>query len=228
MTIKLYTLNPEEACGNRRPSFIAPIGSRYSRLVVIGYTKIKQGDRFRFAYFTQCDCGNKKAVHHSYMLRGQIKSCGCFRKEYAHSRNKTHNFGKIRKLPGEVGLRSLICRYKIRAKNLQLEFSLSDDDFRNLCKKSCYYCGSSPNQIIGKQKSNTKNRSKISIENSLFKYNGLDRLDSKKGYIIDNVVPCCKTCNMAKSSMSVDQFLEWLVKVTSHLKLMKAINNGTN
>lgn len=228
MKDQLYTLNPKEVCGNRLPNFIAPIGARYSRLVVIGYTKIKQGERFRFAYFAQCDCGNKKAVHHSYMLRGQIKSCGCFRKEYAHSRNKTHNFGKTRKAPGEVGLRSLICRYKIRAKSLKLEFSLSDNDFRRLSKECCNYCGCAPSQVIGKQKSNKKNRSQISIENSLFIYNGLDRLDSKKGYIIDNVVACCKTCNIAKSSMSVNQFVEWIQKVANHMSITKVKNYGIN
>ena len=37
--------------------------------------------------------------------------------------------------------------------------------------------------------------------------NGLD----KPTY--DNVVPCCKICNYAKSNMSIKEFHKWAVKI---------------
>ena len=37
---------------------------------------------------------------------------------------------------------------------------------------------------------------------------GLDRKDNDKGYILDNVVPCCKICNETKSNkLSYDEML---------------------
>ena len=42
---------------------------------------------------------------------------------------------------------------------------------------------------------------------------GIDRIDSNIGYIIDNVRPCCTTCNQAKNAMSDSKFMEWILKV---------------
>jgi hypothetical protein len=50
-------------------------------------------------------------------------------------------------------------------------------------------------------------------------YNGIDRVDSTKGYFNENVVSCCKVCNRAKSNLSLDEFKEWISKV--YLKTIK-------
>jgi len=47
-------------------------------------------------------------------------------------------------------------------------------------------------------------------------YNGIDRLDSSKGHVIDNVVPCCKWCNYAKRERSYKDFLDWVVVIYNH------------
>lgn len=53
------------------------------------------------------------------------------------------------------------------------------------------------------------------IEHSRFMYTGLDRRDSSRGYDLDNVVPCCRACNVAKNDMTVDEFRAWLLRVYS-------------
>ena len=50
-------------------------------------------------------------------------------------------------------------------------------------------------------------------------HNGIDRVDSSKGYTIDNVVPCCSACNYAKHEMSVSEFKEYITRVYNHLIL---------
>ncbi len=48
---------------------------------------------------------------------------------------------------------------------------------------------------------------------------GLDRLDSKKGYVTGNCVPCCRRCNFMKGTLTVDEFLlrcERIVNVTKY------------
>jgi hypothetical protein len=44
-------------------------------------------------------------------------------------------------------------------------------------------------------------------------HNGIDRVDSSAGYTVDNSAPCCKTCNAAKRSLSVQEFLAWVESV---------------
>jgi hypothetical protein len=41
-------------------------------------------------------------------------------------------------------------------------------------------------------------------------YNGLDRIDSSKGYSENNVVPCCWKCNRSKANMPLHEYLQYL------------------
>ena len=40
-----------------------------------------------------------------------------------------------------------------------------------------------------------------------------DRIDSKEGYIVENVVSCCKDCNIMKMNMSNELFLRKVLKI---------------
>lgn len=44
-------------------------------------------------------------------------------------------------------------------------------------------------------------------------YNSIDRVDPTKGYIIDNCVPCCTTCNYMKRILQRDEFLDHVKKI---------------
>lgn len=48
-------------------------------------------------------------------------------------------------------------------------------------------------------------------------YNGIDRINSKKGYTLDNTVSCCSTCNTAKLNMSLEDFKTWIIKIYNNL-----------
>ena len=39
----------------------------------------------------------------------------------------------------------------------------------------------------------------------------------RKGYLIDNVVPCCALCNTAKCKLSYDEFTNWLKRIKLYL-----------
>ena len=56
-------------------------------------------------------------------------------------------------------------------------------------------------------------KEKGKISDTILKINGLDRVDSSKGYTIDNVVPCCAICNTAKNKMTQKEFKEWIKTV---------------
>lgn len=36
----------------------------------------------------------------------------------------------------------------------------------------------------------------------------IDIIDNNKGYIVDNIIPCCIVCNRAKGNMSLEEFEE--------------------
>jgi len=119
------------------------------------------------------------------------------------------------KLPGlslplyEASFNELLFSYKYHAKRRNLEWDLNKEEFRNLTKQNCFFCGKAPNQGSHKNKG----------FNGIYVYNGLDRVDNKKGYLKENIVPCCSICNRAKSNRSYDEFISWIEKVNQFIKV---------
>jgi len=86
--------------------------------------------------------------------------------------------------------------YKRNALNNNLEFDLSKEEFKNLIMKNCFYCNAKPISYSGG-----------------YVRNGIDKINANIGYIKSNIVPCCITCNHAKSDMSIDEFKDWIKNV---------------
>lgn len=70
-------------------------------------------------------------------------------------------------------------------------FKLNKAIVRELTSNNCHYCGIEPFLEM---------KSDNNVDS--YKYNGIDRVDNTKGYIKDNVVTCCITCNKAKSTLT--------------------------
>lgn len=80
---------------------------------------------------------------------------------------------------------------RARAKRRGLEMTLSFEDYVAFISESCHYCqGTLPEAGCG-----------------------LDRVDSSRGYIKDNVRPCCETCNRAKGDLTEEKFMEWVGRI---------------
>jgi hypothetical protein len=170
---------------------------------------LKKGERFgklvvqevnkydkRATYWTCiCDCGNLKIVKTVDLRSGVVKSCGCLKQKDIQEDTKWNH---------------LYNRYKKGAKIRNLEFKLSFDDAKELFNKECYYCG-------------TKYYNGSTEKGFKIKYNGIDRVDNSKGYIKENVVPCCGICNKAKGTMSSEIFQQWIGNIQS---LKKGTNDG--
>ena len=171
------------------------IGQRYNFLTVISFSHSDK--RNRKWYNTQCTCGNEKVIMGSAMVSNNTKSCGC----YQHRYKKEHGL-----LPNNLGVKRMIIKQYVRhAKDRNIEYSLSEEKFIELIEQPCYYCGIESSNII-----KTKNYKQG------YPYNGIDRIDSLKGYTNENCVPCCGRCNKAKLAMSKDEFLCWVKAVYLH------------
>jgi hypothetical protein len=80
-----------------------------------------------------------------------------------------------------------------------------------MTSKNCTYCGSRP---VTESYSMSKFRNK---ELSLYKYNGLDRINNKLGYEKNNIVPCCAMCNRMKLDHKVEEFKKHINKIYKFL-----------
>lgn len=168
------------------------VGCKFGRLTVIEY--VGQNKHRRSCWRCVCDCGNETVVDKCGLITGNTTSCGCYNKE-------------VLSLPDGLALRNrLIHIYQSNAKRKGISFLVSPEEFYELTQCNCFYCGQPPSQIF---------RSK-GVEGEIV-YNGVDRIDSRIGYISGNIVPCCKTCNYAKSTMQVSEFKEWLFRASSYM-----------
>lgn len=161
-----------------RSNAIDITGLRSGSLVAVEPTK-RPGSRGVY-WLCRCDCGNNAYAQGSHLRKGSRVSCGC--------KSKSHTI--------ETAFNTLISTYKTKSRARKRIFDLSDQEFKELIFGTCAYCGIEPLQ--GWKKQRTKE--------VVLKYNGIDRIDSSRGYIKSNCVTACFKCNMAKGNMSVDEF----------------------
>lgn len=175
------------------------VGDKFGMLTVLEYSH--RGGSLGVPYFKfQCECGTEKVMNGYRIANGNAVSCGCYR------RKRVVEIGWKRKLPQkEAAVRALFCRYRCRSKDRHIEFSVSQDAFRELVIKPCTYCGKFRPLNL---RSHLKNIAYLS---------GLDRINSASGYVPGNVVPACCACNVAKASMSADEFRQWVDDVYNHI-----------
>jgi|SRR5271157_1302720 len=169
---------------------------RFGRLLVVEKSRKSNGHGGVF-WRVRCDCGIEKEIASGSLIRGSSKSCGCLQKNVARKGN----------LPGESTKRALIQGYKRGAKNRNLTWELTAGEFFTLVNSPCHYCGAPP--YLRKVQPD-------------FLANGVDRVDSSLGYLIKNVVPCCKFCQFAKRDMSYSDFLAHL-KRASEFKIWEKL-----
>ena len=183
-------------------------GQKFGRLKVVrrSYPNAKDG---RVMWLCRCECGIKKDISGHSLKGGDTKSCGCLKKKLLRKSNKSNPF----KLDyGIASMRNMISHYKRHAKERGYKYKLTEEQFKEITKKDCHYCGAKPNNI-----------NKNIRMNGDYIYNGIDRIDNNKGYTIDNIVPCCKKCNRAKDIYTLPEFKDWIKRVHNNMFVLKEV-----
>jgi hypothetical protein len=80
----------------------------------------------------------------------------------------------------------------------------------------CAYCGKKPSNIYRLSYVVGGKRQRYTAPEMEIHYSGIDRVDSTKGYIHGNVVPCCGECNAMKSALPLAGFLALVARIQSH------------
>lgn len=166
-------------------------------MTVIGFSHVRNTNAY---WKCLCKCGNTLVVPGYHLKQGQA-SCGCI-KVLKHKK-------------GVSGLNNLLRIYKTNAFKRGLSFKLSLKKFKKLTQGNCFYCGTVPGNISITKPSINK---KLDVHKT-YLYNGIDRIDSSKGYEKGNVVSCCKWCNIAKWNKNQKEFKEHIYKIYNNLFL---------
>ena len=168
-------------------------GQRFGKLLVVG--RAHNTHEGKAQWHCACDCGKTTVVVARSLRRGATTSCGC-------NRQRSH-----RKLPPfQAGMNNVIREYQRGARDRNFIWDLTKEQAQELLVQSCFYCGDPPSRIV-----------ELGKYNGDALVNGLDRLDSTKGYTRENIVPCCKRCNWAKSNLTLEEFYTWVRKVNNHI-----------
>jgi hypothetical protein len=86
--------------------------------------------------------------------------------------------------------------YQYKAKERNLSFSLTLEEFEKLTQAPCFYCGEIPAM-------------------------GIDRRDNRIGYNSRNCVTACMECNFMKRAMLEHRFLYRALKIAKHQESVK-------
>lgn len=164
------------------------IGKRFGKLVVINRDETTEYKDRVSRWNCLCDCGKNKIIRARSLLDGGTKSCGCIWKKSKYEDISGQYFSHI----------------KIGAKKRNLEFDLKIKDIWDLYVKQNKKCALSGVDILF-----DKVRGKTTAS--------LDRIDSSKGYTINNVQWVHKDINQMKSDRSIEGFRWWCQKVVNHL-----------
>lgn len=171
-------------------------GRRFGHLVVLNYAghQRKQCKRNRHYWRCRCDCGEEvELVQHNLLDPGKradgspnnVTSCGCVRRGN-HSKN-WKGFGKISgRYWSDV---------KGRARDKKFEFNITIQQAWELLVAQNMTCALSGLPIIAGNQDGARQTC------------SLDRIDSSRGYTIDNVQWLHKDVNMMKNSHDQEYFV---------------------
>lgn len=168
------------------------IGNRYDMLLVVAYGKNKDNHDY---WKCLCDCGRYNYVRTAKLRskKNPTRSCGCLRNKHAYN---WKGVGEI----SSCYFRSVINNANAR----KLKFDITLEELWNLFLKQNRKCALTDIELTFT--SNYRDMKK-------FQTASIDRIDSSKGYTIDNIQWVHKYVNVIKRDVPQDQFIDFCKKV---------------
>lgn len=186
------------------------IGRRYNALVVVECIVPSRGHNNKGGLWRcLCDCGNDTYVGRGHDLYAR-DSCGCLWKA---------NNCKAQQAKRKYQCVTLNDEYRKHKSCAQQrgDVPLPREGWEVLVKRPCEYCGKFDVRNVALhdayQKRGGRHLPKEDISLYEVQMNGVDRVDSSKGYSMDNCVSCCFYCNRMKSDMPLEEFFSQVAEV---------------
>jgi hypothetical protein len=156
----------------------------------------------------QCNCGFEKLVYCLTLVKGQ--STACFNCGHGNKGESNSKWKGYKEVPG-----AFINRITNRSKKANREVEITAEDIYNLWIKQNKKCALSglPIDFIN---TNPGNINRKESKYDLICTASLDRIDSNKGYIKDNIQLVHKDVNMIKKEYDQNYFLNLCKLITEH------------
>lgn len=165
-------------------------GRKFGHLQVLKeFTGKLESDRLEggIKWECRCACGKKLVVRGRLLLHGDRTNCGC----------TTTSFNGYKEISG-----TFFNRIKRHAKTRKITFNITIHQIWELFLKQKRKCALSDEYLY--LDANPENKEVTA---------SLDRIDSNKGYTIDNIQWVHKDINRCKWDFSEEEFLEWVKKI---------------
>lgn len=163
------------------------INKRFGKLLIISSAELDKSRRRRWN--CKCDCGKTSISLEKNLLSNNSKSCG-----------NCHTAGEIQ---GQYW-----CSILYNAKVRNIEVQISSNDAWNLFLKQDRKCALSGEPLFIKVKKN----SKVLIKGNA----SLDRIDSSKGYTLDNIQWVTIKIQKMKNNLSDSEFIQICKQIASY------------
>jgi hypothetical protein len=190
-----------KSCGKKKTKQNL-VGKIFGKLVVIKEAPSREVDLAPY-WLCKCECGKESEVRAQHLTDGIIKSCG----DISHRKGEENYSWKGY---GEISGSYFRC-LKRSAKRRNILFNISIEEIWEKFLKQNRKCALTGETL--------KFRSKIGL------YDGsasLDRIDSSKGYTIDNVQWINKHVNKMKQNLNEELFIQFCHKISAHHKITHA------
>jgi len=189
---------------------------QYNDWFIIDETPIiKKGKKY---FLCECKCGLQKEVQLTAMKRQQSKRCSSCAGKQIVLPEKFKKSWEGEKC-GELN-KTLFSHIKSKALERDLEFNLSQQFLWDLLVQQNFKCKLSGIQIYISTKIKNGNPDFNFITASL------DRIDSKKGYIKQNVQWVHKDINKMKMDFPNEYFIQMCVEISKNMATLSQANQG--
>lgn len=164
--------------------------------MALSHSRKQYGARAITVWLCKCDCGNRKVIAAVSLLHRQTQTCATPPCPFAHAKRLRGH------VAGMSAQRHVYTLYRRTAVKRGLEFAVAESDFFALIAANCHYCNAPPANVSKRERGR-----------GTFTYNGVDRIDSKRGYVADNMRSCCWVCNRMKNVLSEQEFLRHIERI---------------
>lgn len=193
-TIRLKIKEYNIELNTNKVYFLPKKGDKFNRLTFLNEVNTINNKKH---WLCECDCGNIKSYDYYSIIKGYVKSCGCYHKDNV----KNYNWTGYKDIPGRYW-NSIIKSSKDR----NIEFNISIEYAWLIYEAQNKKCNLSDLPIEFQTK-----RHKIKTYQA-----SLDRIDSNKGYIEGNIQWIVKEINYMKNRIDENIFISLCKKISEY------------
>jgi hypothetical protein len=197
-------MNGQSAAKAYKPQKMINPGTIFNKVKVIDFAYSAKSRAYYFTECITCGAGSIRRMDHIKTNPEYCNKC----KEKRTAKPKVQSV-----------INSLYSGCRTNANCRNISFTITKEFFTEIISQNCFYCGQKP---IETQFSKSLNRT-----DTKFLHNGVDRLDSKLGYTIENCVSCCGMCNLMKNKFSVKDFLKKIAQIYTYKQCSTTMPEGS-